>query len=226
MFDLKVEKIISREASDVFKALQEGKLFMNCSADSNTIEVDFRVGGKYKLEFKNHKVSNWGEFLEIIPNKKVVFSWCQGFGVDQTPDTRVTIELFPEGKKTKLVLEHKGFKDQATLDDHTQGWNGGISDLTGELENGRIRFNRRFDTTVEQLFQNVLSVKEIFTSAPDVVLNQKIAITPNVTLLFNKKDDGTSAMELIHENISTDKEQSQERKKWDAFNVKLMEMAN
>lgn len=58
MYSLKVEKVISREVKDVFKSLQEGKLFMNCGADSNSIEIDFRVGGKYKLNFKNHKVSN------------------------------------------------------------------------------------------------------------------------------------------------------------------------
>lgn len=43
MIDLRFEKMISKDVSEVFASLREGKLFMNCSADSNSLDIDFRV---------------------------------------------------------------------------------------------------------------------------------------------------------------------------------------
>ena len=42
---LKLEKIINRPRIG-FRALSAGKLFMNCGAASDSIKIDFRVGGK------------------------------------------------------------------------------------------------------------------------------------------------------------------------------------
>lgn len=224
MYDLKIEKIIAKSPSDVFKALQEGKLFMNCSADSNSIDIDFRVGGKYRLDFKNHKVSNWGEFLEIVPNQKIVFTWCQTFGADQKPDTKVTIELFQEGPKTKLVLGHSGFKDQSTCDDHFQGWNGGIEDLTIEMEKGRIRLLRRYDLPVEQLYTIVQNLKNEFGKIQSATPNHTMSIEPEVTLTFTSRGENSSALEIIQGGLLTDDAQRTSRKKWDRVSIKISEL--
>ena len=224
MQSLKIEKVIAKDAKDVFKSLQEGRLFMNCSADSNSIEIDFRVGGKYKLDFKNHKVSNWGEFLEIIPNQKIVFSWCQTFGPDQKPDTKVTIELFADGSKTRLVLEHTGFKDQTICDNHYQGWSGGINDLTSEMENKRVRLVRRYDTPVEKLFELVRKSKSLFGESRDSVLNQKMILDSGVTLQFLNREGNTSALEIIHEGLSSDKDKERSRNNWDRVTTELMDL--
>jgi uncharacterized protein YndB with AHSA1/START domain len=64
-----------------------------------------------------------GEFLEVVPDEKVVFT----FGWDE-PDhpippgsTEVEITLFPEGEKTRVRLAHRGLPDDAVAD-HTKGW--------------------------------------------------------------------------------------------------------
>lgn len=224
MHDLKIEKVIAKDTKEVFKSLQEGRLFMNCSADSNSIDMDFRVGGKYKLNFKNHKVSNWGEFLEIIPNKKIVFTWCQTFGPDQKPDTKVTIELFSDGLKTRIVLEHSGFKDQSACDGHFQGWNGGINDLANEMENGLIRLVRRYETPVERLYGIVKESKDLLGEFKDFVLNHKIIIDSNTTLLFSARDDKNSALEITQEGLLTDEDKIVSRKNWDRITTKLTEL--
>lgn len=167
-YQVKTEKMIARSVNDVFHALKEGRLFMNCSADSNSMKIDFRVGGKYHVDFKNHGVSNWGEFLEIVPNKKIVFSWCQTFGDDQKPDTQVTIELFEEGSKTRLALLHTGFKDKDNCDDHEKGWTGGLNDLTEEMQNGRLRLVRDFSVPVEKLFDACKNPESFFGHIGDV----------------------------------------------------------
>lgn len=224
MYNLKIERLIAREVKDVFKSLKEGKLFMNCSADSNSIEMDFKVGGKYKLNFKNHRVSNWGEFLEIIPERKIVFSWCQAFGEDQKPDTTVTIELIPEGKKTKLILEHVGFKDQGTCDGHYQGWNGGMKDLGSELENGCIRMVRRYDVPVEALYEKVKELKGLFGDIHEDVPNQRLAIANQVTLLFVQRDEKNSALEVIQNGLFEEAKRDSSRSHWDQVTTKLLEI--
>ncbi len=151
-YQVKLERVIARPVGEVFEAVSEGRLFANCSAHTDSMKIDFRVGGKYNIEFKNHGVANFGEFLEIIPNKKIVFSWCQTFGEDQKPDTTVTIQLFEEGAKTRLVLAHTGFKSLEIQENHRGGWENGVADLGNEMELGRLRMVRRFSVPVEALF--------------------------------------------------------------------------
>lgn len=167
-YQVKIEKLIAKPASDVFQALKSGLLFMNCGADSNSAKIDFRVGGKYQIDFKGHTVSNHGEFLEIIPNKKIVFSWCQTFGVDQKPDTTVTIELFEDGPKTRLRLLHTGFHNKEVCDNHQQGWNGGMTDLRDQMQSGRLRFVRSYQTPVEKLFETCKNPASFFSIIGDV----------------------------------------------------------
>jgi uncharacterized protein YndB with AHSA1/START domain len=160
---------------------------MNCGSDSNSINIDFRVGGKYKINFYNNKKSNWGEFLEIIPNQKIVFSWCQTFDDDQKPDTKVTIELFAEGSKTKLVLEHRGFKDQPLCDAHTQGWTTGITDLASEMEGGHIRLVRRYDVPREKLYEAFKELKVLTGECKYFDLDHKIIMDKRDIEFHNKR---------------------------------------
>lgn len=165
---LKLEKIIGRPASEVFRALSLGKLFMNCGAASDSLQIDFRVGGKYLIQFRNKTLENFGEFLEIIPNQKIVFSWCQEFGPDQKPDTQVSIELFEENAKTRLVLTHSGFKDKSVCDQHEMGWTAGMTDMTAEIQEGQLRFLRVFDTSIEKLFETCQNPKHFFGLIGDI----------------------------------------------------------
>ena len=61
---------------------------------------------------------------EIIPNKKLVFTWNTGF---INADTLVTIELKENGSKTDLTLIHSGWEKMAvnqeqTKKSHSDGW--------------------------------------------------------------------------------------------------------
>jgi uncharacterized protein YndB with AHSA1/START domain len=263
MYQVKTEKMIAKPVSEVFRALKEGRLFMNCSADSGSMKIDFRVGGKYHVEFKNIGKSNYGEFLEIVPDKKIVFSWCQQFGVSQKPDTQVTIELFPEGSKTKLALLHTGFTDKEICDGHNRGWTNGINDLAEEMQNGRLRMVRDFGVPVEKLFESCKSSAGMFGIMGDVskgtldfrtggkyqvptkkgeVKGDFLEIIPNkkiifswlmgcdkplenskVTLTFNRDDDTSSWMELVHDGLNTEDDQKAHRTGWEMVTEKMAE---
>ena len=161
--EVRVEKVIQKPASEVFRAIGEGRLFMNCGSDSASMQLDFKVGGKYRIDFKNYEIYNMGEFLEIVPNKKVVFSWCQTFSSDQKPDTQVTIELFPDGDKTKIRIVHTGFKDESTRNDHQGGWESGLTDLIQELQLGKIRMVRVFEVPVAKLYDTCKDFSVFFS---------------------------------------------------------------
>jgi len=152
-YDLKVEKMILKSPAEVFRAIGEGRLFENCSADHDTLKIDFKVGGKYSIHFLTHDMKNQGEFLEVVPYQKIVFTWCQDYDSNPTPDTKVSIELKDLGGKTQLTLTHTGFTDKDNRDGHEGGWNGGLEDLGQEIANGKLRLMRKFPMTVEKLFE-------------------------------------------------------------------------
>lgn len=214
------EKIIARSTEDVFNALKAGRLFLNIGCDTN-MQIDFRVGGKYHIDFKRMNLKHFGEFLEIIPNKKIVFSWCQTFGPDQKPDSTVSIELFAEGSKTKMVLLHTGFQTQKIADDHRGGWNDGLSGFEDEIQNGRLRMTRGVNASVEKTFDLCKKPESFFAShgkIVEVVPNQKIILACTIgklSLGFSKKNEEATKLEIIHEGLHTQDDVLKYRKSWE-----------
>lgn len=85
-------------------------------------ELDPRPGGIYRVLVAGEYQAA-GEFVEVVPERKVVFT----FGWDQegnpiTPgSTTVEITLTPEGDKTRLRLVHRDLPDDA-VEIHGHGW--------------------------------------------------------------------------------------------------------
>lgn len=166
--DLRIEKIIAKPPAEVFRALREGRLFQNCSADTESMKIDFRVGGKYEIRFLHYGKTNGGEFLEIVPDRKIVFTWCQDSSVDPRPDTVVSIELEERGGKTHLVLTHAGFKDRELMEAHQGGWSGGLDDLADGMVHGRLRLMRRMEMPLEALYAACANPGSFFGRMGDV----------------------------------------------------------
>lgn len=223
-YDLKVEKVIPKTPAEVFRAIGEGRLFTNCGADHESMKIDFKVGGKYSIEFLNHNMKNQGEFLEIIPNQKIAFTWCQDYDSNPTPDTKVVIELKDLGGKTALTVTHTGFTDLENRNGHEGGWNGGLEDLSQEITNGRLRLMRKFPVPIERLYETCKN-PSTFPGAKllETIPNEKIVFDfdheTKVTLTFeseDKKEDG-SWITLIHEGLKTESQQKAHREGWDSL---------
>ena len=167
-YQVKIEKTIGRSVGDVFNALKAGRLFMNCGCDSKTMQIDFRVGGKYHVDFWSHGKDNFGEFLEIVPDRKIVFSWCESFVPDRKPDTRVSIELFPEGSRTRMVVIHTGFTTKEICDAHQSGWMAGIDDFGNEHDAARLRLVRIYQAPVSEMFAMCKNPETFFAFMGDV----------------------------------------------------------
>ena len=87
-----------------------------------TAELDPRPGGVYRVLIGGEHQSV-GEYVEVVPMERVVFT----FGWDQPNhpippgSTTIEISLQPEGTKTRVRLTHRGLPDDA-VDDHGHGW--------------------------------------------------------------------------------------------------------
>jgi uncharacterized protein YndB with AHSA1/START domain len=85
-------------------------------------EIDPRPGGVYRVLVAGQHQAG-GEFVEVVPHEKVVYS----FGWDEpghpipAGSTTVEITLHPEGDKTRVRLVQRGLPADA-VDDHGEGW--------------------------------------------------------------------------------------------------------
>jgi uncharacterized protein YndB with AHSA1/START domain len=104
-------------------------------------EMDARVGGAYRVHFRtldgrDHEAS--GEFLEVVPPRRVVMSWSWAVGGE--PDergriSRVEIELRPIEDGTELTFTHADLGSEVSTKSHAQGWTGALDKLVRYLEN-------------------------------------------------------------------------------------------
>lgn len=120
MAELVREIVIDASPETVWPFLTEAERHIEW--DGTEAELDPRPGGVYRvLVGGQHQAA--GEFVEVVPFEKVVFS----FGWDQPGhpippgSTTVEITLHPEAEKTRLRLVHRGLPDDAVAD-HEGGW--------------------------------------------------------------------------------------------------------
>lgn len=79
-------------------------------------------GGTFRVMMRDG-VEATGEFLEIDPPRKLVFTWGWAHGDTVPPgSTRVVVTLAPEGNGTCVVLRHYGLPDGQQRSGHHQGW--------------------------------------------------------------------------------------------------------
>lgn len=101
-------------------------------------EADVRVGGRFRVAFQTpdgevHDVS--GEYLEVQPGKKLVFSWA--WITTPERESQVTVTFKDEGEKTLLTLHHEKFFDQTARDDHETGWCEALDNLERYVEGAK-----------------------------------------------------------------------------------------
>jgi uncharacterized protein YndB with AHSA1/START domain len=90
--------------------------------DGTEAELDPRPGGIYRVLVSGSYAAA-GEFVEVVPNERVVitFGWDMPDNPIRPGSTTVEYTLHPEGDKTRLRLRHTGLPDDA-VEMHTHGW--------------------------------------------------------------------------------------------------------
>ena len=127
---VEVSKLISAPVDKVYQAWtdpQQMCKWFGCNNVSNVqVNQDLRVGGQYKIEAlsceTNKSKSVFGTFKEIVPNKKLVFSWTNDSDEFPAHDTIVTVEFIDRSGKTEVVVRHTNFAVAHSVPGHSTGW--------------------------------------------------------------------------------------------------------
>jgi uncharacterized protein YndB with AHSA1/START domain len=87
-------------------------------------EVDPRPGGIYRVDFDGGSRVARGEYIEVEPDRHVVFSW--GWESDDSPvrpgASTVSVTLTPDGDHTIVRLVHSDLPSKESAAAHTAGW--------------------------------------------------------------------------------------------------------
>ena len=85
---------------------------------------DVRPGGKYRVDVIPGNVAR-GEFVEIDPPRRLVFTWGWEPGSKSQVDpgaSTVEFTLVPDGEGTLLRFAHRGLPSEESAASHLHGW--------------------------------------------------------------------------------------------------------
>lgn len=138
-FKLTVRKTVKAPRERVFSAWAEPDQLMKWWGPKDVVctaaSIDFTVGGGYRIENQfADEATVWivGEYLEITPPRKIVFTWkLENFDADAE---QVSIELFERSAdETEVVITHTRIGDAETYNTHMAGWDGCLDGLSEYL---------------------------------------------------------------------------------------------
>lgn len=108
-------------------------------------EMDFRIGGRFRFAMTGpdgkQNTPFGGEYLEIVPNRKIVYD--NGFETPGEEKMVVTVTFDEKGEKTTLTI-HTLFASVAMKNEHVgggyvQGTNSGIDQLVDVVAEMRAK---------------------------------------------------------------------------------------
>jgi uncharacterized protein YndB with AHSA1/START domain len=87
-----------------------------------TAELEPTPGGIFRIDYNGTDVAR-GEYLEVDPPRRLVFTWGWEAPGDATPPGASTVEvtLTPDGTGTRVTLRHSGLPIDAVAG-HGVGW--------------------------------------------------------------------------------------------------------
>ena len=100
-------------------------------------ELDPRPGGLFRVTMNADGFIARGEYVEIDPPRRLVFTWgWEDVGGLEPGASTVEVTLEPHGDATVLRLRHSGLPSEPACQLHTYGWGVGLDQLV-EVAAGR-----------------------------------------------------------------------------------------
>ena len=101
--------------------------------------LDPRPGGLYQVEVISGNIAR-GEFVEVDPPRRLVFTWGWepgGMDTDVAPgSSTVEFELEPAAEGTTLRFAHSGLPSTKALESHAHGWDHYLARLSVAASGG------------------------------------------------------------------------------------------
>lgn len=124
---LEVDQVINAKPATVFRLLTEPTLYAQwfgpTGSQVTVSEMDVRLGGRLELTIyipaADLTVGIEGFYEVVEPPNRLVHTWRS---LDEELVTNVAFSLEPQGSRTRLVVQHRGFVDPVDLDNNQGGW--------------------------------------------------------------------------------------------------------
>jgi len=128
---LEIKRFIRASRDRVYAAwtdpAQLKKWFGPEKVETRSLIADVRVGGQFRWDLTNPEGKDMtisGVYRQVLPGKKIVFTWRLEEDEDwKNHSSIVTVEFFGREDGTEIHLTHEKLPNEASRDDHTQGWN-------------------------------------------------------------------------------------------------------
>jgi uncharacterized protein YndB with AHSA1/START domain len=126
--NLTVERTMDSSADVLFNAWTQkfdrwfaapGTVLMK--GEVNTVFY-FETIFKFEGESEAQRNPHYGRFLRLEENRLVEMTWVTGLKGTKGEETVLTVELEPSGNGTLLRLNHTGFPDAESRDQHEEAW--------------------------------------------------------------------------------------------------------
>ena len=114
-FEFRTEIAIDASPELVYRFFTEADLLARWHGEY--AETDPRPGGKFLLNVTGVDITR-GEFLELDPGRRLVFTW----GFLEAGSTTVEVTFEPKGDGTLVRVHQHGFKEAPSRDAHRDGW--------------------------------------------------------------------------------------------------------
>ncbi len=95
-------------------------------------ELEVTSGGKYDISLRSPENHVWrvhGFYKEVIPARKLVFTW----NTDDVKDTLVSVDFRETDGKTEVFLVHDLLPNQDQVDQHDWAWRACLENLQSKV---------------------------------------------------------------------------------------------
>ena len=132
---VEIRRRLAAPVAEVFRWWTDPDCLRQWMSPIGTVEaeVDLRVGGALRIVMRHEQtvIEHSGEYLEIEPPRRLVFTWASPFTGPEP--SIVTVELEPDGPMaTHLRIIHADLPEPIATS-HRDGWGAMLDRLSGRL---------------------------------------------------------------------------------------------
>jgi len=142
------------------------------SARCTLCEIALRVGGRYRLHMddpgEGTKCEVEGEFREISPSHRIVYTWNAVTHQGEVENTLVTVEFHSLGEDaTEVVIRHSDLPDTPIREGHDEGWKKMLASYAEHLssqpkrDRGDFQMSLEYEVSAQRLFEQFSSAEGV-----------------------------------------------------------------
>ena len=135
---LRLTRVIAADPETVFGAWTEPEHMKLWSApegmDVPLVEVDLRVGGRFRITMRNAEGQDFkafGEYRVVDPPRRLSYTWDWEQEEHRMGETLITVDFNAVEGGTEVVMRHELIPTEKFAADHTHGWTSCLKRLEG-----------------------------------------------------------------------------------------------